>query len=69
MGKNALGQSKRAEAQVRKLMRQHPGQDFSSSIIKEYDSKRLVKVNEDNYIRVHRKIFGQDSLPLNKNNH
>ena len=69
VGKNALGQSKRAEAQVRKLMRQHPGKDFSSSIINEYDSKRLVKVNEANYIRVHRKIFEQDSLPLNKNNH
>ncbi|WP_029449072.1 hypothetical protein [Candidatus Odyssella thessalonicensis] len=68
MGKNSLGQSIRAEAQAKKLKRQHPGQEYYTEIIKEFDTKMAARLSEANYIRIHRKVFGPDSLPLNKNN-
>ena len=67
-GKNAMGQSKRAEAQVRRLTKQNPGQDYDAQIIRNFDSKAAARSSEAKYIKTHRKIFGKDSLPLNKNN-
>ncbi len=67
-GKNQLGQSKRAQAQISKLEKSTPGKRFESEIIGEFDSKRGARTSESRYIKTHRKVFGKDSLPLNKNN-
>ncbi len=68
VGKNAIGQSKRAEAQVKKLMRQNPDVGYTSQIVREFNSKLAARASETRYIKTHRKVFGEDSLTLNKNN-
>ncbi len=68
VGKNAIGQSKRAEAQIKKLRRQDPSSKYTSEVVREFDSKAMARVSETKYIKTHRKVFGRDSLPLNKNN-
>jgi hypothetical protein len=67
-GKNKLGQSKRAEAQIVKLKKQNSGEKYISHIVKEFNSKAEVRKSEAKYIKTHRTVFGKDSLPLNKNN-
>ena len=67
-GTNSLGQSIRGQAQVKRLIRQNPGGDYTSQIVKEFGSKLDARMSEAAYIKTHRKVFGQDSLSLNKNN-
>ncbi|HUX78215.1 MAG TPA: hypothetical protein VMW10_00495, partial [Alphaproteobacteria bacterium] len=68
-GKNKLGQSKRAQAQVRKLEKQNPNKRFESEIVKEFPSKKAAKDRETRSIKTHRKVFGGKGLPLNKGIH
>lgn len=70
-GFNKKGQSKRAHEQVRKLERENPGKEFEAKIVRKYDSKadaRHGPRGERKYIETHRKVFGKESLPLNKGN-
>ena len=69
-GVNKYGQSKRAQAQVRQLEKANPGKEFESEIVRNYASKKEARLGlqgETRYIDTHRKIFGKDSLQLNKN--
>ncbi|MBW8310324.1 MAG: hypothetical protein K0M45_11950 [Candidatus Paracaedibacteraceae bacterium] len=67
-GKNQFGQSKRAQAQIRELRKQNPDGDYISQIVREFDSKLAARTSEARYIKTHRKVFGKESLTLNKNN-
>jgi hypothetical protein len=62
-GKNKLGQSNRAQAQVRKLERQTGG-EYESKIIKEFPNKANARKAETKYIKTHRKVFGKDSFTI-----
>jgi hypothetical protein len=45
-GKNAMGQSKRAEAQVRRLLKNNPGSEFRSKVIGNHASKAEARTKE-----------------------
>jgi len=67
-GVNKLGQSKRAEEQVRKLQQQ-TGMKFESRIRKTYPSKAPALARETATIKKTRRLFGSDALPGNKGVH
>jgi len=65
LGKNKFGQSLRAQSQVTKLQRE-TGKKFESFIVKEHGDKKGARLGETKRIETYRKIFGQNTLPLNK---
>ena len=66
-GLNALGQSKRAEEQVRRLNRENPGAVFESEVLRTYPDKATARKFETELIRK-RKSENPDALPGNKTN-
>jgi hypothetical protein len=73
IGESALGTratdgaSKRAEQQVRKLLRE-TGQNYASEICKTFEDKASAREYETNLIERFRQIYGQGALPGNKTN-
>jgi hypothetical protein len=66
-GVNKLGQSKRAEAQARKLFRE-TGREFRSEIRGTFGTKADALAHETRTIKRTRGIFGAEKLPGNKGN-
>ena len=62
------GASKRAEQQVRKLMKE-TGERYESKIRKNFENKKKGLGYETRLIKRTRSIKGSQSLPGNKNNH
>jgi len=62
------GASKRAEQQARKL-HEETGKFYDTEIRKNFDNKKDAYDYENKLIKGFRKLYGNDSLPGNKNNH
>src|SRR3546814_27675 len=69
MGKNKVGQPIRGQLQARKLMRQNPGQEYKSEVIRDFSSKAEARVAETRYITTHKKVLGDQALQLHKTTH
>jgi hypothetical protein len=67
-GVNKYGQSRRAEAQVRKL-KDKTGKGFESEVRRNFPDKASARAYETKLIQRYRKMFGNDQLPGNKGVH
>lgn len=67
-GVNKFGQSKRAEAQARKLEKT-TGEFYKTQIRQTFGNKADARQYETEVIQRYRRMFGDDKLPGNKGNH